>query len=250
MNVSVVITLKNRAPLLARTLPSMLQWGEKDWELVVVDDSSIDGLKAVLGVYLDRIDINYVKIDNRLAEIPIAYNSPAIGINVGVKCARHEIILKTEPECYWTRNNVAAARACHTVGLLAIGTAFRAPPDKFPPFDDFSALTHVPDGLYYYVACFDRQKFIDIGGVEEEYGRGVAAEDNDFHDRFRRTGHVRHEPSIEVVHLWHPTPTRSDLAALKINKTLWDGHHKDAQRTKANVGRHWGSENVIIQRGL
>lgn len=232
-----------------------MQWEDKNVELVIVDDSSTDNLVALLREYRDLWqeppDINYVKIDNRLAKIPMKFGSCALGLNIGVKAAKNEIIIKTDPENWWMADNIAAARESFESRTLSIGTVWKAPKDRLPPFEgDLSYLARMPDGLYYYIACFSKSMFLEIRGIDEGYGHGWAVEDEEFRERFAKTGHVRYEPRLKVVHLSHKPSSMNGTPEHKNNLERWARHRAQKNRTKANEGYDWGSEKVIIQRGL
>lgn len=244
--ISIVMTIKNRAHLLARTLPGIAEAAATFGvcELVVVDDSSTDKLFLLLREHADRLVIRHIVIDNTRAEIPIAFNSPALGINIGVCRAKYDIILKTEPENFWPTNNLMAALSSFAPHKLTIGTAFRAPEDMVEDFDK-TQMERVRDGLYYYIACFDKTTFLRLHGIEEAYGQGYGAEDEDFRERWARIGPVLHEPRMEVYHLHHTKPAQHGSEAHKVNLKLWHMHHTNPKRIMANEGRDWGSDRVV-----
>ncbi|HXF75779.1 MAG TPA: glycosyltransferase [Methylomirabilota bacterium] len=75
--VSVVVATYNRAYLLPETIDSILRQKFQDFELIVVDDGSTDGTRAVVERYGPRV--RYLCQDNR---------GPSAARNLGVKHAR------------------------------------------------------------------------------------------------------------------------------------------------------------------
>lgn len=59
--ISIVIPSYNRAPLIGKTIESVLAQSYTDWELIIVDDGSTDNSISVIESYLtdDRISLNY-----------------------------------------------------------------------------------------------------------------------------------------------------------------------------------------------
>ena len=75
--VSIIIATYNRAHLLPATIESVLQQRFQDFELIVVDDGSMDGTEQALQPYRDRLV--YFRQDNR---------GPSAARNAGVRIAR------------------------------------------------------------------------------------------------------------------------------------------------------------------
>ena len=71
--ISIIIPVYNQATKLKKTLDSLLQQTEKDFEVVVVDDASTEDIKSIIDEYKDKFnilkfyrnDVNY-----RIASIP------------------------------------------------------------------------------------------------------------------------------------------------------------------------------------
>lgn len=81
--VSVVIPTYNRAELLSRTITSVLDQSFQDFEVIVVDDGSIDETEAIVSEYTD----------DRIIYLPHEVNKgPSAARNTGVKAAEGELI--------------------------------------------------------------------------------------------------------------------------------------------------------------
>ena len=75
--VSIIVATYNRAPLLAQTLDSIFAQSFQNYEVIVVDDGSIDETRAVLAHYGNRI--HYVQQENR---------GPSAARNLGARLAQ------------------------------------------------------------------------------------------------------------------------------------------------------------------
>ena len=84
IRISVIIPVYNRAGLIGRAIESVINQTEHSWELIVVDDHSDDGTKAVAEAYCERDDrIRYVYNEGKR----------------GVAAARNYGILYAEGDC-------------------------------------------------------------------------------------------------------------------------------------------------------
>ena len=101
VDISVVMTIYNRANLLDKTLSSFSRqtFPKKQYEIVLVDDQSTDNIEEVLQKHKD-LRIQHIIMDRNKSHYPATSNCPALGLNIGFKQARAEIIYKTDPEMY------------------------------------------------------------------------------------------------------------------------------------------------------
>ncbi|MDA0986221.1 MAG: glycosyltransferase family 2 protein [Bacteroidetes bacterium] len=82
--VSIILCTYNRAKYIQNGVESVLKQLYKNWELIIVDDGSIDNTYEKLETYLKKYkNIIYVKIPNQ---------GPAIAKNIGIKIANGELI--------------------------------------------------------------------------------------------------------------------------------------------------------------
>ena len=96
--VSVVVPTYNRAHLIGETIQSIIDQTYSNWELIIVDDGSIDDTKKVVDKFSDR-RIQYLAIDH-------------CGIfgkvrNVGMQKARGELIAFLDSDDLWTSNKLS-----------------------------------------------------------------------------------------------------------------------------------------------
>ncbi|OCW95479.1 hypothetical protein A9168_02115 [Macellibacteroides sp. HH-ZS] len=64
MKFSVCIPTYNRAHLISKPLESLIAQSFKDFEVIVVDDGSVDDTESVVNAYSDKLNINYIKKTN------------------------------------------------------------------------------------------------------------------------------------------------------------------------------------------
>ncbi len=77
--VSVIIPTYNRAHLIGRAIESVLSQTYDCFEIVIVDDASVDGTERVIRNYTDK-RIRYIRSDKNLG--------PAGARNIGIESAR------------------------------------------------------------------------------------------------------------------------------------------------------------------
>jgi len=110
--VSVIIPTYNRAGFLSRAVDSVLSQQYPRFELIVVDDGSTDGTKAVLDSYGDRI---------RVITLP-ANRGPAAARNLGIQAARFELIAFLDSDDCFQPGKLAlqaAAMEAHPESLIS-----------------------------------------------------------------------------------------------------------------------------------
>jgi glycosyltransferase involved in cell wall biosynthesis len=96
--VSVVIPTYNRAPLIARSIQSVLNQTYPDFELLVIDDGSTDGTAQVLSGFRDQ----------RINCIRLASNSGAgAARNVGIRMSKGKFIAFQDSDDEWLAEKLA-----------------------------------------------------------------------------------------------------------------------------------------------
>jgi glycosyltransferase involved in cell wall biosynthesis len=90
MKVSVVITTYNRAHFVCEAIDSVLAQTFKDFEIIVIDDGSIDNTPQVLGKYGSRIRYIYQK-----------HQGLSVARNTGIRSTRTEYIAFLDDDDIW-----------------------------------------------------------------------------------------------------------------------------------------------------
>lgn len=240
LKVSVITLTFNRPVTLQRLLESLSTQtlDSSQFELVLVDvsDSPVD---ALVSEYADLLNINHVATANR----GVAGNR-----NVGARHARAPLMAFIDDDCIahsdWLERLLEAAG--HFPGALIGGDVENMHPENAvscagqviteavdrcfnPPGEQ---ATFFP-GLNVLIP---RQRFLDIGGNDEAFGR-LAAEDREFADRWLESGFplVRY-PGAVVIHE-HRTDLRGYLRQyFNYGRGAWRYHRERRQRGSSEAG--------------
>ena len=97
MPVSVVVACRNDALPLAHLLPLLKSQQYPDYEIVVVDDRSDDALYDHLLIASRRADAGFKLV--RVSHTPGHISPKKFALTLGIKAARHPIILLTDADC-------------------------------------------------------------------------------------------------------------------------------------------------------
>lgn len=93
--ISIIITAKNEAENLRKNLPFILNQDYPNFEVIVVDNSSTDSTDDVLKTFRNNhsnLYITYIPIEAD------SVNNKKLALTIGVKAAKHDILLFTEPD--------------------------------------------------------------------------------------------------------------------------------------------------------
>jgi len=104
--VSVVICAKNEEENLKKNLPLILEQDYPDFEVVVVNDCSSDGTEDLLDSMQSKypaLRYTTIKEDSKFK------HGKKLALTIGIKSAKHDIVLLTDADCYpsgpgWIRN--------------------------------------------------------------------------------------------------------------------------------------------------
>lgn len=108
--ISVVIAASDHGELLERHLPLILEQEYEDFEVIVVDDNSKDGTQDILG----RLSERYPHLYSTFTSDSMRYIShKKLALMLGIKAAKKEWVVFTEPDCYPTSQLWLANLARH-----------------------------------------------------------------------------------------------------------------------------------------
>jgi glycosyltransferase involved in cell wall biosynthesis len=100
--VSIVICAKNEEENLSNFLPKVLNQKYPNFEVIVVDDSSEDNTVSVLKeLALSHPHLSFVSIEKE----PLHNIGKKYPLTIGIKKAKHEILLLTDADCYPVSEN-------------------------------------------------------------------------------------------------------------------------------------------------
>lgn len=100
--VSVIIAAKNEEENLRRFLPEILEQNYPDFEVIVVDDASSDNTEILFEQFKEKYP-NF-----RSSFVPSGtknISSKKLAITLGIKAAKHDLLLFTDADCYPESNN-------------------------------------------------------------------------------------------------------------------------------------------------
>ena len=100
--VSVIICARNESENLKKNLPSILNQVYPDFQVVVVNDGSTDDSEELLAEFKTRFKNLYVTQINHTHKYP---HAKKLAQTVGIKAARHDILIFTDADCYPTTPN-------------------------------------------------------------------------------------------------------------------------------------------------
>lgn len=278
IHTSVVITIFNRKKLFRRTLEAYKRFGKhENTELVLVEEeTSPDPCNDLVKDFLQVFErVQYVKMDKRKSTIPIYFNCPALGINIGIRNAVGKLIIKTDPECLPLADNIHlmqqtfayGTRRMYTFGRTLMGTEwFNDAMERtgFIPLTEGEMMTKYPAahdrvlisetgcrGPWWYYAGWLKADHEMIGGVDEEFLRGFAGDDDDHAERMNRCGVPLHwDDRMCVLHQYHTPPIHQvEKSRHEHNKArLLDGRLRG--RIKVNDTHQWGGDNAVVSKEL
>ena len=108
--VSVVIYAHNQGDALERNLPAVLDNEYLDYEVIVVDDGSSDNTESVLTLLGHRYaNLHHTSMSKRVNTV----SHRKMAMLLGVKAAKHGIILMTQAQCIPTSRHWISSMAAH-----------------------------------------------------------------------------------------------------------------------------------------
>lgn len=94
-DISVIIPTYNRAPFIKKAVDSVLAQTYRDFELIVVDDGSIDNTKDLMKLYKKRIKYIYQK-----------NQGPSVARNKGIKEANGDFMAFLDSDDWWRKDKL------------------------------------------------------------------------------------------------------------------------------------------------
>jgi glycosyltransferase involved in cell wall biosynthesis len=273
---------------------------KNDFEVLVIDDGSTDDYTDLFknaGINIRHIKIDHTKHDlwkelqeselKKKLKVPeLWYHTPALSINVGIKQAKGEIICISQPEVIHSPDSMINGYNNAIGGYSQIFGEVLMATDRFNGWLDnegknwdtksFGELLDIATNFgkeyefaageyYWFIEFLPKQAAIDIGGVDEEYLRGVYGEDDNF--RIRGQLAVRGEEyrgRIDSRQSWedcvigiHQSHRDENHLKQQRESAMWNtgaNHNrsrlqefmKDPQKV-ANEGKNWGSDKCIVE---
>jgi len=243
---TVVLPTIGRPELVRDCLGSLASCEPRAEEILVVDSSKDDAVATVVRDFADA-GARVVRCDE-----------PGLGtaFNIGLREARHELVLLTNDDCTVERSWVGVgARLVGDASHVIITGRVRphGDPEVVPSIIDDPARREHRDtvGFFLYTQSMavHRDEVLELGGFD---GRiRPSAEDNDLSYRWLRAGRTIHyEPAFVVWHRdWR---TREQLERLFVGYGVGQGmlYAKHLRRGDTGVVRFVARDVYAICRGL
>ena len=258
MEVSVIIPTYNRKELLTFGLQSLAKqkvpW---PYEIIVLNEYYEDGTREICAPYPN---VRYVMTRPTVPPDNLVWRVPGAAINIGAKLAQAKIIIISCPEIYLLEEDVLFNivnpllttskvmtycigfddRNGNILDFIRRGLPFTLLPDKGRIPSDRKRGIYSLNTLYPFFMGINREKFISIGGYDEDFLGGYCFDDNDFMDRMELSGCTYLLVSGRILHLYH-SRLNYKLPAIRTfydkNLSLYKARMGIVNR---NVGREWG----------
>jgi glycosyltransferase involved in cell wall biosynthesis len=219
MDVSLIICTRDRSRQLRACLESVRRLTfEQPWELILVDNGSVDNTANVIKEFIETASVpaTYLFEPNR---------GKARALNRAISAAKGEILAFTDDDCYPAEDFLTplwGAFADPSVGYIA-GRIMLHDPTDYPLTinESLSPHTFLGDSLIRVGdvqganMAFRRQVLLDIGGFDPLFGPGslFIADDLDVAARAGALGWLgQYRPDVVVRH--HHGRNRSDAISL------------------------------------
>lgn len=270
MKVCLGITTFNRANQLNNSLQRLCNLTIPD-EVLIVDDGSSDNTEQVVKSFEGKLPIRYVYNHNP------EWSICSMARNIILKNTDCEIIITSEPELLFITDIVSQMledREKYPNEIISAGVIYHAQvstqfnpglitdpvntlKDEIVEEYEIQPRSYRQDGYVKalnhqatFVALYERQWLLDIGGWDEEFKGAWGVDDWDLCTRLRINGINQHIcPEMEAIHQWHPhLPPHIMGEALKVNEEHFkskrlDELSKGDEALIANKGKKWGVIN-------
>lgn len=194
---SIIIPAYNASQTLALCLEACLRQSAPV-EVIVVDDGSTDATAEISR----RYPVEYLRQDNA---------GPAAARNAGARAAHARVLAFTDSDCVPEPDWIEKLLVAFRYGAAATGGTYGiANPEFFlsQMIHEEIQLRHKGqsgevDFLGSFNVAYDREKFWDVGGFDENF-RAASAEDNDIAYRMSDRGQTLRFTNEAVVNHFHP----------------------------------------------
>jgi len=238
----------NRRTLLIKTLESITNTTYSNFEIVVVDDASIDSQRITdLPGLFPKLNIKIIQIDKK----DKWWVNPCIPNNIGFEIASGDVVIIQNPECLhmgdilsYTAENILINKyivfGCYAVDypktyqinsvhgsdtksiLNIISPTIDVPLDVSPTLDRWYQHSEYSARELNFCTAITRQDLKDLGGFDEAYAYGQCYDDTDFIRRIRRKGmYIDMVDNLFVVHQCHGYDSHSNKKLLDLNENLF-----------------------------
>jgi glycosyltransferase involved in cell wall biosynthesis len=262
MKFSVIISIKNRAHLLKHCLEgiSRQDYPTEDVEICIGDVRSTDNLLSLIDRYSEVFTFKFFQFNMRNTVLPKWSYNPAPRFNSMVRhVASNPYVIKMDPEIVMIDDNVIAEMAKGLTEddsrMYNARTHFTEGDEWFSDYDDvvsgFEKHYRFAEGgpfsrsKYYFCSGFSRDKFIELGGIDELFSLAVGYDDDGLRAVWKnRYGQFEKEITGRAIHLWHPSKGTSPAWEV-MGQRIFD---RIKHMNRANIVRLGPDRKLIISQ--
>lgn len=274
MKFSVVVSIRNRAHLFKYCLEALSrqEYPVEDIEICVGDVNSTDNLLALIDRYSDVFTFKFLQFDMKQTIIPKWSYNPVSRLNSLIKhVASHPYIIKIDPEIImkddWVISEMAEGLAADDTRTYNARTHFTEGDDWYGDFEEVLKFHerhyHYAEGgpfsrsKFYFCSGFSKDKFIQLGGIDELFSLAVGYDDSCFREHWKNCyGSYEKEITGQAIHLWHGPP-RTPPSWEAMGKRIYDTikTYDRANRVRLtpdnrlsinlNEPHEWGTPNIL-----
>ncbi len=236
---SIVVPTYNRPAELKGCLQALVEidYPQDRYQVVVVDDGSVQPLDAVVEPFRTRLDVALLRQENA---------GPAAARNAGARLAKGDYIAFTDDDCMpaadWLRQFAIALQAHpdamvggHTINALPhnlYSTASQALIDYIYEYYGSTA-----EGIFFASnnIAMSRSHFLEIGGFDVSFPL-AAAEDRELCDRWQQCGYPMQYAPQATIHHAHALSLKSFWRQhFGYGRGAFCFHKARAQRTEETI---------------
>jgi len=199
-NVSVVICIRNVEKYLGKCIRSILDQTFKDFEIVMIDDMSVDNSKHVIEKFDDK-RIRYFRNEKHLG---IAKSR-----NRGLELSKGKHIFFTDGDCIvsknWIEQGLKSLKAAECVGVE--GKIYYVSEEYKPTFSDDVCENKYGGQFMTGNIAYKKSVIKSVGGFDERYSYH---EDRDLALRILKHGKIYFNPNM-IVYVQQQTRTPKNL---------------------------------------
>lgn len=210
--ISIIIPITNRANLLDKTLASY-NINISNYEILVLSRNSTDNLKEVIAKYSN---LNIKLIEYQYGNE--SWINPAHAFNWGAKLAKYNIIALTSPEIKHESKIIDILSKGFKEDAILCKTMDEKPNKTLVEL--YSKNDRGDNPGFYFFGAYKKDKFLEIGGIDEDFMDGVGWEDLEFGDRWLRNGFNHTVSDMICIHQYHPRSHQTQ-ASYKANEQLY-----------------------------
>jgi glycosyltransferase involved in cell wall biosynthesis len=260
MKFSIIVSIRNRAHLLKHCLEgiSRQEYPTEDIEICIGDVHSTDNLLSLIDRYSEVFTFKYLQFDMKKTILPKWSYNPASRFNSLIKhVASNPYIIKIDPEVImkdrWIISEMAEGLEANDSRMYNARTHFTTGDSWFSDYDEviseYEKHYHFAEGgpfsrsKFYFCSGFSRDKFIELGGIDELFSLAVGYDDSCLREHHKnRYGEYEKEITGQAIHLWHGA-SNAPPAWETMGQRIYE---RIKHMSMANVVRLGPNKNLII----